>query len=269
MDYALVATDFDGTLLPIGHDEILPRTREAIRRVRRQGVRFVIVSGRATTGLLNITRKFDIDTDGLYLIGFNGASAVQAWDGTTLFSHRLDLALARQVIARALAFDVVVMVPEGAEVFTNRPDSYAVAFETGANGTTSVELADPSVIGFAPCKVLLGGDHAELVRLEADLVSRFGEQTEILFSADFLLEVNARGVTKGEALAGLCEALGIPVERSIAFGDNHNDIPMLKAAGLGVAMANGVPEALAAADRVTLADTEDGVAVVLDELIPG
>ena len=71
------------------------------------------------------------------------------------------------------------------------------------------------------------------------------------------LELTARGVSKGSALEGLCRALGIPVEASIAVGDSGNDLDMVRRAGLGVAMGNASPDVLEAAD-VVVADNDHG-----------
>lgn len=267
MAYRLFASDFDDTLVPIGND-LSERNRAAIARVRAAGVQFVIASGRTTYGLLYNARKNGIETDGLYIIGYNGAQVTQAWDGKQLFAHPLDIELAQDAARVAAGFPVAIMVPEGADVFTNLPDDFSVGFETGANHTNPVLMTDFSHLDFAPSKLLFGGDRAELERLATELRAQFSDVAEIMFSADFLLEFNAKGVTKGEALQGLCAALGIDISESVAIGDNHNDLAMIKAAGLGVAVANAVPPLLAAADKVSVASEDDAVAVVLDELFP-
>jgi len=80
------------------------------------------------------------------------------------------------------------------------------------------------------------------------------------------LEVNQARANKGEALLALAAHLGLKREDTISFGDGLNDISMLKTAGIGVAMANACPEALAAADRTTLSCDEDGVAYAIDQI---
>ena len=77
------------------------------------------------------------------------------------------------------------------------------------------------------------------------------------------LEATAAGIHKGSAITDYCEAEGIPLSRVMAFGDNGNDIGMLRTAGLGVAMGNGIPEAKAAADLVTTSNNDEGIARVL------
>ena len=83
------------------------------------------------------------------------------------------------------------------------------------------------------------------------------------------MEVLAEGVSKAWGLAKLCELLQIDASEVLAFGDAPNDAEMLAWAGRGVAVGNAEPEALAAASEVTLSNDQDGVAVVLEELLAG
>ena len=83
---------------------------------------------------------------------------------------------------------------------------------------------------------------------------------------DCLLEIGPPGVSKGAALAKLAAGMGISQSDVVAFGDMPNDVPMLTWAGIGYAMADADPEALAAADRIAPACAEDGVAVVLEQI---
>jgi hypothetical protein len=81
------------------------------------------------------------------------------------------------------------------------------------------------------------------------------------------VEITSPGVSKGSALAFLAGYFGIPREETIAVGDNGNDVSMIEWAGLGVAMANATPDAIAAADWVAPPVGEDGVATLIDKFI--
>ena len=81
------------------------------------------------------------------------------------------------------------------------------------------------------------------------------------------IEVNAEGVHKGMALLKLGEIFGISREEIAAFGDGSNDTMMLKTVGMGVAMANAMPEVKAAADRLTDSNDEEGVARFIEKYI--
>ena len=83
---------------------------------------------------------------------------------------------------------------------------------------------------------------------------------------DTLIEISAMGVSKASGLARLCRRLHIDREDVIAFGDMPNDLPMLAWAGHAVAVANAHPQVIAAADEVTAANDESGVAQVLERL---
>lgn len=74
------------------------------------------------------------------------------------------------------------------------------------------------------------------------------------------------GMDKGVGLADLCEKMGLTLADAVAAGDSANDVAMLKAAGLGCCMANGTPDAKAAADRIIGDVREDGLADLIDEL---
>jgi hydroxymethylpyrimidine pyrophosphatase-like HAD family hydrolase len=84
----------------------------------------------------------------------------------------------------------------------------------------------------------------------------------VTYSGERLVEISAAGVTKAFAVA----SLGVPAGAAVAFGDMPNDVPMLEWAGLGVAVENAHPDAIAAADEVTASNDEDGVALVLERL---
>ena len=81
------------------------------------------------------------------------------------------------------------------------------------------------------------------------------------------IELNLASANKGAALEALCRHLGVAMEETVAFGDGTNDLTMLRAAGLGVAMANAAPEVKAAADRVTDDNEHAGVAKVINEFL--
>lgn len=81
------------------------------------------------------------------------------------------------------------------------------------------------------------------------------------------LEVNAPGVTKGRGLLALAAELGLDRRQVMACGDSGNDLEMIRAAGLGVAMGNASPDVLAAADVITLDNNHDGVAAAIETYV--
>jgi hydroxymethylpyrimidine pyrophosphatase-like HAD family hydrolase len=81
------------------------------------------------------------------------------------------------------------------------------------------------------------------------------------------VELAARHVTKALALAALADQLTLSAHQVVAIGDNHNDIPMLEWAGVGLAMANATDDAKKAADRTIGSNDEDGLAHAINDLL--
>ena len=85
-------------------------------------------------------------------------------------------------------------------------------------------------------------------------------------SAAFYLEIMPRTVHKGQGILDICRVLGLGTEQVLAFGDAANDIPMLRQAGVGVAMGNAGGQVQAAADLVTGTNNDDGIVTALERL---
>lgn len=109
-------------------------------------------------------------------------------------------------------------------------------------------------------------DNALRLQAKKDLAEAFPE-TSITSSVENNLEINAGAANKGTALKTLAEALGIPMEQTMAFGDDLNDASMLRAAGIGVAMGNASPEAIRAADLQTTTCDDSGVAAAIRRIL--
>ena len=110
-------------------------------------------------------------------------------------------------------------------------------------------------------------DMALRARAMEDLQRQFPD-TAVTSSIPRNIEINSREATKGRALLGLAEYLGLDPAQTMAFGDDLNDLSMLQNAGIGVAMGNAGPEAKAAADEITLDCDHSGVAAALKRLLP-
>ena len=132
---------------------------------------------------------------------------------------------------------------------------------TAQEGTTA-ELADDACVG----KVLLMCEAGQSQPLARQLSTAF-PQLSICTSSPTLVEVNAMGVSKADALRALCAHWGIGTEDTLALGDGDNDLEMLKTAGLGVAMGNASAEVRRAAGFVTEDNDHDGAAHALQALM--
>lgn len=268
MPIRLIATDLDGTLLRPDLS-VSPRTRRALNAARAAGIVVVPVTARQPRGVGRIAEAAGFT--GWALCG-NGAYGVHLTTGEVLFEAHVEAA-AQQALAVALAERVpgvlFVSVRSGGEVFVAQTGYADLAHfedhkrEPGEMGRHLLDdvLAEPSL------KFIVRHPTLTPRELLSELRAVDLGGYAVTHSGAPFLEVLAEGVSKAWGLAKLCETLGIAQRDVLAFGDAPNDAEMLAWAGRGVAMANAEPEALAAADEVTLSNAEDGVAAVIERLL--
>ena len=131
-----------------------------------------------------------------------------------------------------------------------------------------IEVEDVASLYPLSCIKVAGiGEESTLREKRKELERIFNGKLYVAQSSFDIVELLHPEVSKGNALSLIAKDLAINPEEIIAFGDNHNDIGMLRLAGLGVAMGNAHEEVKAAADYVTLSNAEDGVAVVVEDMV--
>jgi len=260
----LVALDLDGTL--IGDDLILrPRVRDAVARARAEGVAVTIVTGRMFAAARPFVRALEIEGP---VVCYQGAAIYDATTGETLRETPVRQDVTRDTLqwahehgvhAQCYADDTLyvdeinrfskrytdlarvepVVVPSLREAFADRPTIKIV----------TVDDVEKSEQNLAALRALLG-ERAYLTRSHAEFV-----------------EVVDPAVNKGEALAFVAQRHGISLGETLAVGDAWNDVPLLEAAAVGVAMGSGPPELLAHADHVVADVAHDGVAEALERFV--
>ena len=154
----------------------------------------------------------------------------------------------------------------GTQFYVTDPSGYKVEYECHCNrmSCTQVDnLAD--FLNFAPVKLLLSVDPSLLFEVQKTIALHLPPDLTVVRTAPFYLEIIPISINKGKGLSDICDRLEIPLSASAAFGDSENDIPMLKAAGWGVAMGNAEDAVKEAADTVTITNNEDGIAIALKE----
>lgn len=261
----LIVTDVDGTLLRSDYT-ISARTRDTLRRVRAAGIHLGLASGRSAFGLRRLLQLLDVELDGVVLIGLNGAEVASAETGETLWDRPMPVEDYRALVGRIQGFDVTMMVPASGRLHVEDPGGFYVPEELAANGEELVVLQDLRDLDAPHYKVVISAEADYLAQHHRTISEPFQDRFEFSFSVPFYYEATRRGTDKGSALADYCAAQSIPLENVMAFGDNFNDLAMLREAGFGVAMANGVPESKAVAQAVTRdTNNADGLARFLDE----
>ena len=263
---AMIATDVDGTLLD-EDERVTPRTRAAVRAAVDAGSQFVLATGRPPRWIAPI-----VDALGLapMAVCANGAviydaSTDRIVSARTLSSDQLKVLaeIATRVIPGAgLAVERVGRTAHDAATpqFVSSP-GYEHAWLNPDNTEVSIEdlLSAPAV------KLLIRKAGARSSDMIAALTKHVGIEGDMTYSTNNgLIEVVPLGISKATGVAEVAQPLGITAEDVVAFGDMPNDVPMLRWAGLGVAMGNAHQEAIDAADEVTAPNSEDGLARVLE-----
>lgn len=264
----LVATDLDGTLLR-DDKTISQYTHDVIAAAIDKGVHFVPASGRQLFSIRNVLRRIDFEGT---VVSANGAAVVNVPSETAVFVTELQPGPMRRIVdlMRAEVPGLVVaavrdlgrqLVAEPGYVEMMAPGDH----DRQPEDVTQLDIAgvcsEPSV------KTLLRTTEMSVTDMLA-LASSFEVPGIALTDAGApFLEVMGAGVSKQTAISRLSESLGIGPGEVLAFGDWLNDLELLHWAGIGVAVANAHPEALAAADRLTTSNQDDGVARVMEELL--
>lgn len=258
----LVLTDMDETLLVDFHVPAV--NREAIAKVRSRGVRVAAATGRSFDMVQEILAEMGTkDAPGEYSICFNGAAIYENSSARPL--HYQALSYEQILEARAISdrYDLCFLAFTLDRIYMYHPSQSEIERKTRQKAAFSIEtdmslLKDAKVV-----KLALQSDVEEqLYAIGKKEAARFDAlNIEVSYSSGRFLECTCKGVSKGSALHWLCDHLQMTTDEVMAIGDNFNDLEMIRAAGIGVAVANAPEEIRAAADIVLQADHEhDAVA---------
>lgn len=274
----LIALDLDGTLF--NHDgSITPATISELNRASRQGVYTVISTGRPFNGLPFEQIK---DTQIEYALTTNGASVYRIADKKCLYENAMDLELILPILDWILSKEIHIDLYIDGEGFTpircrenlHRlavPDSlrrYMIATRTPVADL----LAYVSDCGKTIQKINLNfyaqPDGTFLYREETLAFLKSLSTIEVVCGGFNNFEISKAGVTKATGLQALTAHLGVTMEETMAVGDSENDLSMINAAGIGVAMGNASDDVKAIANYITTSNEEDGVGEAIKRFIP-
>lgn len=262
----LIATDLDGTIVRFD-GTISKRTVNAINGARDKGALVYFVTGRPPRWLGDLIEVFGSKNMPITICG-NGALIYDVASNSILHENFLQPAVAAEVVARLRPHIVDAAFACELTDGYRREKHYHARWDVGLDpdGVDAIEevLDHPLIKLLVRCSTkTLSADAMLQIAKE-----RLGDLVEVTHSnpEDSLLEISAVGVNKGTAIALMAATHGFDAADCIAFGDQPNDVPMLKWAGRSWAMASAHREAKAASNFVAGECNDDGVAAILEEL---
>ena len=268
MKYKAIALDLDGTLLN-SKKEISKRNKETIMKAAKAGVKIIIASGRPVPGTMKIAKQLRLQEVGGYVLSYNGGMIIDCKTGEVLRREIVPPQHYADIVRIANKYDATTLTYDAEGIITNNADDQYVQLEGRINNIPVREVfhLEEEAQLEPPVKFLCTGEHKVLRQVEAKLNEKLNGALNVFFSEPFFLEIMPQGIEKASSLDILLEKLDIDRKCLIACGDGYNDIPMMRYAGLAVAMANAQDETKEWADFIAPSNDEDGVAVAIEKFI--
>lgn len=259
MTYKCIFSDIDGTLLN-SKIKVSETTKNKIKEINAQGIPFVLVSARMLKGMDFIQKEIGVKAP---MICYSGA-VVYDESFQKIYSKGFSVQTAQAIhsyIKDNYHFPISIYY-----------DNHWCVDEVDAGIQLESEITGiiPETLDYSKIdtvhKILLISSSQNIDSIEKELKSMF-EDLNIYKSKPTYLEIMDRSVLKSEAIRFLCDRLSIDIKDTISFGDNYNDVDMLRTTGVGFAMGNAPKGVLEQVERHTLSNDEDGIVFALEKLI--
>jgi Cof subfamily protein (haloacid dehalogenase superfamily) len=265
--YRLLALDVDGTLLDSQH-QLRPRVARAVVAAREAGLTVTLATGKLLRSIETLRATLGLGGPQICL---NGAAILDDVRQPPLAYAPLADADRRAVIetVRRLAPETLITQFALDAIYVDRDHPAASIF--AEFGEQAPEMTSDLLTLQEPhaAKILVVCSAERAALLHDQVAPLLGQRLYITTTMPIFLEFFQFVANKGDALRRLRELLGIARDDVIAIGDGANDAPLLREAGLAVAMANGAPETRSVAHFIAPSNDEDGVAVALERLLRG
>lgn len=275
-DFKLLVLDIDGTLVGL-NDSITPATLTALRRAQAAGIQLALCTGRRYSRAFPLAQRLGTE---LPIVTASGALIKDPRDHRTLFQARFDDQILREMLNffEAQGHEPVVYTDsygQGYDFHLSSPHAISTELqEFLAMNHESIRI-EPDLIRSPPVDVFAGfvmGPETVMQALAEEIERRWpGElYLHVIRSPryrGYMCEIAPAGVSKWSGVQWIARGLDIPDAAICAVGDDVNDLPMLRGAGLGIAMGNAPEHVQAVANRVTRRQEEDGLVQVVEWIL--
>lgn len=263
----LIVSDFDGTLAN-SQNEVTDEVKSAINGYVSDGGIFAVCTGRILPSILPRVRQMGLK--GL-VIACQGSVIADIESGKVIRNVGFKGGETAEICAffEGLGINVQAYFLDG--FYSDLPDGEKhlklyediIGVKARHTGVPLSRLTSAEGVSFNKVATLCRPDEQE--ELFEKITAKFGARFDVTCSAKVLIEVSPKGETKGAAVKFLSARYGVPIEKCCAVGDHLNDLSMIEAAGVGVAVGNAVEGLKAAADYVTVTNDEGAVARVIEK----
>lgn len=266
----LILSDIDGTILDNNH-QVDAHLRDTITELKKESIPFVLASARSPHGMFPIAQELNLGANPIAC--YNGALIVEGNKEhyQTLIEHGLSKADVKKIVAL-----IKKQFPHISINFYSGGDWIVEEIDQWVQIEADITKESPDIRNF---DTLLTDDsipiHKLLLIANTQAIQEFFtylkrvnfEDASFYLSKDNYLEVTSQSVSKENALLEIAKYYDISLSQTMAIGDNYNDIPMLKLAGLGVAMANAPQAVKNEADIETVSNNDNGVSKVIEDYV--
>ncbi len=267
--YKLLVVDVDGTLVD-KNGAISAEDERALAKAATSGVRVSLSTGRVIKACQGIINRFCLDG---YHIFFDGALVSDPAQSKELYSQPIKKEVVRQAVEFARRNDIYLELYSAERFFAEREnwsdDVHYRFFGVAPTIANFGDIWERERIMKAELVVHNPEERnkAEIFQNEFNHSLRFSIARSPAFPEIDFINIIDPAVSKGEALKALASFLGVSINEVIAIGDGLNDISLLEAAGLAVAMGNAFPEVKKVADFITLDVDHSGVAAAVERFL--
>ena len=267
--FDLLVLDVDGTLHN-SHREISDATKNALIEAQKRGKTIAIASGRSIAGIRQTASAISLEEYGGYVIAYNGTTVINCKTGECIYNQTLPADLIAPVYEEAAKLQVAIMAyrDSAKEIIVAGGVTDYVAADAAASCVT-IRETDQFVkeLSFPINKIFVSGEPDKMKEVERILQRKFGSVLNVFRSDPYYVELLPKYTDKGVAVDKLVKYMDITRERVMCVGDSNNDLPMLRYAGMGVAMGNASDRIKEQADYVTDSNDDDGIVKVIEKFM--
>lgn len=265
----LFFTDLDGTLLT---DEkiVSEKTKQTLKKWSLTGHKLILNSGRPLDSILEVKRLCELNFSGMYIVANNGGCIYDCDNEKILQRFTIPYEYVTHIEQEAKKLGIHCQTYSDTHIICEKENEHLLYYTNRIHMPCIFTEDMVSVLPAPPQKMVAIHiyDHQKLEDFKLHLSSFAKDKLELVYSSNELLEIIPYNSGKGNSIRTICELLNVPIENSLAAGDMNNDISMIKASGIGIAMKNATPALKEIADIITVNDNNhDGLVPILEKYI--